>query len=177
MISEFTCDLCGNNYVGTFKFTREGTIECYDCDNPDYYKNTGIIEVSEDDYTHNHKIYLEVFSKLLLDDVKILYKNNPNVTEIFEKDFFLPNGSLIKEKLFFQNNPIAIILEGHKLAHLCTKYLEGSHKKNTKENKVAENIVKSYLNLRYEKLNSQQIEELKELFNSNEALEIQTTGD
>lgn len=168
IIEKLTCSKCHETYKGVFRMNLNGDIECADCNDKVYFGDIDWKEITNAEL--DKELLHETYSTLLLEDVDTFYKIESAIGEDFTKEFYTQDGKINTDKLYFQNNPIDLVLEGNKLAHICLRYLDIEDEK--KYTKYAKYVIETYKELRNHKLNDEEIKDVWAIFYSKEADEI-----
>lgn len=157
LIAEYlTCSKCNKSYNGIFKVNLVGDITCVDCE------NKSIIE----DYIislDNSDLEQEMVVNYLEQDIKHLYPTIFNINEVSIDQFLTENGELDAYKLYFQGNNLDFCTLVRRKAYICLDYIDTN---DTKEIDFCINIIKDYLNLRFEKLSKKDVDILLNKLNS-----------
>lgn len=156
----FKCDKCKKAYKGRFTFTQEGNVECYNCDS--------IEEVGEIQWGNIHdeasigvQLLRATMQEMLLEDVERIYKSESVRGEDYTEIFFKDDGTMDVDKLYYQYNPLDIIIEGQQKAYSALRYLEGT---DTEYMVIAEKVIDVYKNFREKKLTVQEIKAVWDLY-------------
>lgn len=168
IIDHFKCDVCGDSYKGRFKFTRKGKVECVNCDAKE--KVTDIHwEQMQNDGDMDKKLLRSTVQGMLFDDVERIYRAESEDKEDYVKRFFDDDGEFNMKMLYFQQNPIDMVMEGQKLAYSALRYLEGN---DTDFKDHAQRLVDVYKEFRERKLSDADVIKTWDIYFSSTTMDM-----
>lgn len=172
IVHHFQCEKCNKKYTGAFKLTIDSKIVCRECNQKESYDGLNIKLFNNN--TIKSTYIIETYKKILIEDVETIYNLESSGNEDFSNYFYTFDGKIDTDKLMFQNNPVSLVFLGHTLALKSLKYLQSNKddKKDKKYEKEAKEIIKRYKELRDKKLDVEELQNLWELFKSQEAVDI-----
>lgn len=166
MIDYFRCDVCGESYTGKFLFTKEGKVHCVDCKSPE--KVGGLTwEIIQQESEVDEDLLLKTVEGMLFEDIERIYRTETEMGYNYIEMFIAEDGGIDAKKLYFQNNPIDLAIEGQKIAYSALRYLEGSKQEY---NELARELVSRYKELRERKLTKEEVDKLWGLYFSEQVM-------
>lgn len=104
-IGQYRCARCERYVHNVFEKKSNGTVVCVDC-TKDIEAVVGSLELQEvneiDDYFY--QLRTDIYFNYLLEDIDIFYPHTEENTTNYLERFVDSEGSIIQEKLMFQNN-------------------------------------------------------------------------
>ena len=158
IIEKLTCSKCGETYLGRFILDTKGKLYCYDCDNKEYFGDLFITTLQNDidsSMEDNEELLHEMYANILIEDVEKIYKLTAENSEDYTAHLYLDDGTLDVDKLYFQNNPVNLVITAHKTMLSLMPYL------NKPEYKIyVQSGLSKYEKLRDTKLNENEINDM-----------------
>lgn len=166
MIDHFRCDKCKATYKGVFRFTLNGEVNCIDCKDRVVYGEV-VWEYVTNEKGLDEDVLHDTVVGMLFEDIERIYRSESEVGEDYTEKFIEEDGSINEEKLYFCNNPIDLVIEGQKIAYSALRYMESSKKDYVD---IAKKLVKKYKMLRERKFSEKEVQELWDLYFSEETM-------
>lgn len=168
MFEHFKCDKCGESYKGKFVFTLNGTVECFNCKDKVYVDSIKWEEMNSKEGI-DELLLRDMFETMLIDDLGQIYMTEAEMGESYDEQFIDENGEAKLDKVYFQHNPVDIVIEGQKIAYSALRYLEGNDKRFREH---AKKLVETYKGLRERKLSDSEVTKVWELYFSENTMDL-----
>lgn len=169
MYDNFKCDRCNETYKGKFVFKRNGEVECFDCDSKEIVVSEILWEDGQNESAVKNNLMRETVTNMLLDDVQEIYRAESVKGEDYVDQFLKKDGTIDENKLFYQGNPIDLVIEGKKIAYIAMRYLEGTKEKHRKIAIKLLDIYKSFREITY---TEDEVLEVWEMYYSDEVVRL-----